>query len=585
MQTHRVPMRITVRWLILIGWSLVISSCPGATAATNAATYHVAPSGSDSNPGSQSRPWKTIQKAAETMVAGDTVLIHSGTYNEKVTPVHSGTEGKYITYQNFGDGEVVIDAQGGARSGCIEVTGKAYLRFIGLHLQNAGFRDLNAAFAAFSGSHHLVLDRILAENSRFGIMLKGNKTPSEDSSGTVSFVTIKNSTIRNNAAYGIFLYFKVTDTVIGPSNSIYNDNETNGVPVDDQYGINLDTDYPGNPANGPRRITITGNEIFGNRIQGIRPWNSQDLLIKGNYVHHNGATGIQIEDGCANVIVDGNRSEYNAQSYEYETGIWIDSSENVLVQNNYSRGNQIGLMVTSTDRALIRKNVIYENNRAPTGSNVMGAVLNSNSANITFVHNTLWRNGAPESRGNLAYCIRPPVADTVIKNNIFSESLGAYDGWINCAVMSDYNNLYSTRSLSVNWLGSTLRWSDYRNSSRQDLHTITANPLFDNPWEGSFSLLKQSPDIDSGGSLTQVTSSGSGTAIPVDDARYFSDGYGLVVGDTVRVGEETATVIDVDYRANTITVDHPIHWDTGDSVSYDYAGSNPDRGAKEMGTN
>jgi len=583
-ETHK---RVMIRLLILFFLGLVISSCcPVTTASTASAaytTYYVATSGSDLNPGTESQPWKTIQKAAATITAGDTVLIHSGTYYEKVMPVNSGTDGYYITYQGFGDGEVIIDAEGGTRSGCIEVAGKAYLRFIGLHLRNAGYANLNAAFSAFSGTNHLVLDNMIAETSRFGIMLKGKKTDSEDPANTVSFVTIKNSTVRNNAAYGIFLYFKVTDSVIGPNNKIYNENEENGVPVDDQYGIDLDTDCPGNPAHGPRRITIIGNEVYGNRIQGIRPWNSQNILIKDNYVHHNGATGIQVEDGCANVIVDHNTSVYNAQSYEYETGIWIDSTVNAVVQNNISRGNQIGLMVTFTDRALVRNNLIYENNRAPTGSNVMGAVLNSNSTDITFVHNTVWKNGESESRGNLAFCIKPPVTNTVIKNNIFSESNGAYSAWMNCPLVSDFNNFFDSRSLRMQWLGADLSWPDYINTSGQDSHSITNNPLFVNPVEGNFSLSDQSPDIDSGSSLTETTGAGTGTTVPVSDARYFTDGFGLVVGDAVRVGTATAIVTNVDYIANTITVDQKIRWNLGDGVSYIYSGMEPDRGAKEKG--
>jgi parallel beta-helix repeat protein len=569
--------RICLSLLFLIGWSLVLSSCRDVST-----FYYVAPSGNDSYPGSQSQPWKTIQKAAATMVAGDTVLIHAGTYYEKVTPVNSGSDGKYITYQNFGDGEVIIDAQGGTRSGCIEITNKAYLRFVGLHLQNAGYSDLNAAFAAFPGSNHLILDNMIAETSRFGIMLRGSNSASEDPANTVSFVTIKNSIIKNNAAYGIFLYFKVTDSIIGPNNVIFNENEKNGVPQDDQYGIDLDTDYPGNPANGPTRIVIIGNEVYGNRIQGIRPWNAKNLLIKDNYTHHNGATGIQVEDGCVNVIVDGNRSEYNAQSYEYEAGIWIDSTVNAVVQNNIMRGNQIGLMVTSTNRALVRNNIIYENNRAPTGSNAMGAVLNSNSSDITFVHNTLWHNGVSDSRGNLAYCMKPPVTNTVLKNNIFSESIGAYDGWMNCSVSSDFNNIYSTRSIKWSWSGSNQSWSSYLGTSGQDSHSITTNPLFVNPLEGDFSLSEQSPDIDSGSSLTQTTSTGSGASVPVSDARYFSDGYGLMVGDTLQVGTAKAIVIGVDYITNTLTLDRQISWQMGDSVSYIFSGTKPDMGAKEM---
>ena len=47
-------------------------------------TFHVATGGDDSGPGTESEPWETIQKAADTLVAGDVVLIHAGTYNEWV---------------------------------------------------------------------------------------------------------------------------------------------------------------------------------------------------------------------------------------------------------------------------------------------------------------------------------------------------------------------------------------------------------------------------------------------------------------------------------------------------------------------
>ncbi|PKO13504.1 MAG: hypothetical protein CVU39_18445, partial [Chloroflexi bacterium HGW-Chloroflexi-10] len=46
--------------------------------------YFVAQTGNDSNPGTFSKPWRTIQKAANTLVAGDTVKILPGTYYEKL---------------------------------------------------------------------------------------------------------------------------------------------------------------------------------------------------------------------------------------------------------------------------------------------------------------------------------------------------------------------------------------------------------------------------------------------------------------------------------------------------------------------
>ena len=39
------------------------------------ATYYVATSGRDANPGTETQPWRTIQKAADTLIASDTVFV------------------------------------------------------------------------------------------------------------------------------------------------------------------------------------------------------------------------------------------------------------------------------------------------------------------------------------------------------------------------------------------------------------------------------------------------------------------------------------------------------------------------------
>src|SRR5712691_2016613 len=74
------------------------------------ATYYVAQSGgNDSNPGSQSAPFQTIQKCASMAVAGDTCLIRSGTYREMVTPARSGSAGAPITFQPDSGANVTIN--------------------------------------------------------------------------------------------------------------------------------------------------------------------------------------------------------------------------------------------------------------------------------------------------------------------------------------------------------------------------------------------------------------------------------------------------------------------------------------------
>ncbi len=70
-----------------VGGALRLAACAAMlSACVQAATYHVdASTGNDSNPGSSASPFKTIQKAADSMSSGDTCLVRSGVYRETVT--------------------------------------------------------------------------------------------------------------------------------------------------------------------------------------------------------------------------------------------------------------------------------------------------------------------------------------------------------------------------------------------------------------------------------------------------------------------------------------------------------------------
>jgi parallel beta-helix repeat protein len=65
------------------------------------ANYYVAPGGVDSNPGtSVGSPFRTVQKAADVAVAGDTCFFRNGTYGTLTLP-RSGTSGNPITFKNY----------------------------------------------------------------------------------------------------------------------------------------------------------------------------------------------------------------------------------------------------------------------------------------------------------------------------------------------------------------------------------------------------------------------------------------------------------------------------------------------------
>jgi len=80
------------------------------TASVAQTIYYVdGTNGSDSNYGTSTlTAFKTIQKCASTVVAGDTCSIRGGTYRETITPAHSGTSGNPITFAPYATNETVI---------------------------------------------------------------------------------------------------------------------------------------------------------------------------------------------------------------------------------------------------------------------------------------------------------------------------------------------------------------------------------------------------------------------------------------------------------------------------------------------
>src|SRR5947209_7674637 len=103
--------------------------------------YYVSTSGNDNNAGTLSAPWRTIQKAANTVQAGDTVQVRAGTYNEVVTLKTSGnaTSG-YITFQNYPGESPIVDGTGlaaGGQTGLFSLEGTFnYIVIQGFEIRN-----------------------------------------------------------------------------------------------------------------------------------------------------------------------------------------------------------------------------------------------------------------------------------------------------------------------------------------------------------------------------------------------------------------------------------------------------------------
>jgi hypothetical protein len=76
---------------------VVTSTTPPVVSGT---TYYVSITGNDGAAGTLAAPWRTIQHAANTMVAGDMTIVEDGTYNENmIQPARSGTQSSPIIFK------------------------------------------------------------------------------------------------------------------------------------------------------------------------------------------------------------------------------------------------------------------------------------------------------------------------------------------------------------------------------------------------------------------------------------------------------------------------------------------------------
>jgi hypothetical protein len=100
-------------------------------------TFYVAPTGDDAGPGTKEKPWKTVQHAADTAKAGDTVTILSGTYHERVAVKNSGEPGRPIRFVAPPGEVATLDGQDVPEPyGVFDTNRQSHLTVTGLRVKN-----------------------------------------------------------------------------------------------------------------------------------------------------------------------------------------------------------------------------------------------------------------------------------------------------------------------------------------------------------------------------------------------------------------------------------------------------------------
>ncbi|MGE5404984.1 MAG: right-handed parallel beta-helix repeat-containing protein [Candidatus Saccharibacteria bacterium] len=258
-------------------------------------TYYVAPYGSDQNPGTKDHPFKTIQKAADIVTAGSTILIRQGTYNEIVTLKTSGTQGKYITLRNYPGETATLNGKGlwdYNWDGVIRTNCQNYIIIDGLRIINSRFFGICTSswsqYRALKGSSHIRIINCSIYNTMssgicitggYDVTIEGNSILQACQGGlqecitfsTVNTFVARKNTISKGAKEGI-------DANEGCSNGKISYNTISGVH---SVGIYIDS-YSKHQNN---------IEVFGNRISstntGIATASEKGGLLENVKIHHN----------------------------------------------------------------------------------------------------------------------------------------------------------------------------------------------------------------------------------------------------------------------------------------------------------
>ncbi|HTP08979.1 MAG TPA: DUF1565 domain-containing protein, partial [Anaerolineae bacterium] len=131
---------IVIGGVLLLLLALIVPASLARSNAASGASYFVAPNGNDANPGTSDRPWRTIQKAANTVAPGSTVYVRGGVYNEKVMMNVSGAPGQPIVFQSYPGETAIIDGSGltppEGWSALLDIRDKSHLVIKGFELRN-----------------------------------------------------------------------------------------------------------------------------------------------------------------------------------------------------------------------------------------------------------------------------------------------------------------------------------------------------------------------------------------------------------------------------------------------------------------
>lgn len=459
------PRRVVALVTGILTAGLGLAALPVGAAAGASPYLYVGGTGcSDTGSGTVTVPFCTIAKAAKVAVAGQTVLVSSGTYTDEVFPWHAGTSSSPITFQPAAGASVTIS---GPKHG-FTISNESWITVSGFTIQNTSSNGIYVYNAT-------------------GVTLSGNT------------VQTSGQRVEGSTAYGMYLNAMTNSLVKG---NLVTNNSASGIYL----------------TNGSTGNQLTGNEVSWNAYGYVRNAVGIDLrapgnLVSGNRLHDNEDSGIQsYPGGDRNTIV--NNVSYHSMGF---TTVMLSNCSPPPTGNTAGciTGDH-GIDDFGVTGSSIIGNTVYGNVAA--GINVEGIPAGTPSG-FTIANNISVDNAilCPDGLGGTVKCPRS-------RGNIRIDSTSQ----LGTSLDYDLVNLSLGGTMMVWGATSYTSLAAFQAATGQETHGLQADPRLANPALANFTLQAGSPAIDSANSSAPGQTAVDAASQPrVDDPATANTGVGV----------------------------------------------------------
>ncbi len=509
--------------------TVIIIGCALMAAPLPAAEYYLSPDGDDNATGDRNNPWRTLAKASEAAEAGDMVTLLAGDYPGTLRPVNSGSADAPIVFR--------AEPRRGARligSGddthAVLLDEVSHVRIEGLHLQPEPRR----------GRWILVRDSeyVRIEDCRL-----------EDAGGGMPMEIVRSDQVQ------------VLDSIIHryEGGNMFRVNTSNRVLVEgNSISRAGHSPFQFFPERSNRWIVVRGNVFHAAWGRNFEHFSTHDLLFEDNII--------------TNAVNSGRSADAQAKCLS-ERSIF---RFNRIFRNWGGPVNGFPYRVRGRDEQTLFFTDVRMYNNVLDDNYQYGMFIHSGSdyvQNVVLTGNVFSRND--RWGGYRQLLLRGGDPETVrALNNVFVADEPGRVG-----VVQDHDGARSVSEVqSAGWIAEHgLRYED----------NLDVIPGFVDADGYNHALADDSPLRNAGRPFTRAVGAGEGTQLPVEDAWYFYDGFGIEGerGDLIVVGEtqQPARVVERDGERGLLTLDRSVEWQDADPVSLPWADEAPDIGVYEHG--